>query len=113
MADISTVEEAERRSGWRTIRKVAPYLWPADKPWVRRRVVLSMIALFVAKLVAVLTPFLVIFDYDAIKTFIEGLVEGADLSEQLSDLAPSAAILTLPGAEVPLPEPGSGFVRHR
>ena len=45
-------------SGWRTIRRVAPYLWPEDKPWVKRRVVLAMLALFVAKLVAVGTPLL-------------------------------------------------------
>ena len=28
------------------------------------------------------------FDYAAIKTFIEGLVEGADLESQLEDLTP-------------------------
>ena len=43
--------------GWRTIQRVAPYLWPQDQPWVKRRVVLAMIALFVAKLIAVGTPF--------------------------------------------------------
>ncbi len=47
----------ERASGWRTIRRVAPYLWPADKPWVRKRVVLALVALVLAKLVAVGTPF--------------------------------------------------------
>ncbi|WP_410482352.1 ABCB family ABC transporter ATP-binding protein/permease [Ovoidimarina sediminis] len=46
-----------RRSGWRTIRKVAPYLWPDAFPWVKRRVVLALVALFVAKLVSVATPF--------------------------------------------------------
>ena len=49
--------EIERRSGWRVIRKVAPYLWPDDQPWVKRRVILAMVALFVSKLVAVATPF--------------------------------------------------------
>ena len=53
-----TLEEAERRSGWRTIRKVAPYLWPADKAWVKRRVVISLAMLVAAKLIAVATPFL-------------------------------------------------------
>jgi ABC-type multidrug transport system fused ATPase/permease subunit len=53
-----TVEEAERRSGWRTIRKVAPYLWPEDKPWVKRRVVMALAFLAVAKLVTIGTPFL-------------------------------------------------------
>ena len=49
--------EQERRSGWRTIRKVAPYLWPDDLPWVRRRVVLALVVLFLAKVIAVGTPF--------------------------------------------------------
>ncbi|MEQ6247625.1 ABC transporter ATP-binding protein/permease [Sulfitobacter sp. HNIBRBA3233] len=40
----------------RVLRKVAPYLWPADKPWIRRRVVWAMVALFVSKLVSVVTP---------------------------------------------------------
>ena len=48
----------ERKSGWMTIRKVAPYLWPADEPWVKRRVVLAMAMLVLAKLIAVYTPIL-------------------------------------------------------
>lgn len=43
---------------WRTIRRVTPYLWPADKPWAKWRVVFALAALFLAKLVAVGTPFL-------------------------------------------------------
>ena len=54
---ISTEQEA-RRSGWRTIRRVAPYLWPDDKPWVRHRVVLALLCLLVSKLVSVFTPWL-------------------------------------------------------
>ncbi|MDJ0639681.1 MAG: ABC transporter ATP-binding protein/permease [Paracoccaceae bacterium] len=49
--------ENERRSGWRTIRKVAPYLWPKDPAWVRWRVVFAMAALLLSKVVAVGTPF--------------------------------------------------------
>ena len=49
---------AERRSGWRTIQKVGPYLWPKDQPWVKRRVVWAMIALLVSKLITVYTPML-------------------------------------------------------
>ena len=52
------VQVEERESGWRVIRKVAPYLWPADKPWVKRRVVLAMLALILSKLVSVYTPIL-------------------------------------------------------
>ncbi len=51
-------EPDERRSGWRTIRKVSPYLWPDDEPWVKRRVVLALTMLVVAKLIAVYTPIL-------------------------------------------------------
>jgi ATP-binding cassette subfamily B protein len=40
------------------VAKVAPYLWPDDKPWVKRRIVLALGLLVVAKLVAVGTPFL-------------------------------------------------------
>lgn len=47
----------ERMSGWRTIKSVAPYLWPADHPWVKARVVLAMIALVLAKVLTVTTPF--------------------------------------------------------
>ncbi len=47
----------DRRRGWRTIRRVAPYLWPKDQPWIKRRVVVAMLLLLVSKLVAVTTPF--------------------------------------------------------
>ncbi|TCL09104.1 ATP-binding cassette subfamily B protein [Shimia isoporae] len=61
MGHTATEEELarnEQRSGWRTIRKVAPYLWPEDKAWVKYRVVLAMLALLASKLVAVYTPML-------------------------------------------------------
>lgn len=48
----------ERTSGWRTIRRVAPYLWPPGEGWVKRRVVAALGLLFVAKLIAVGTPLL-------------------------------------------------------
>ncbi|QIE44956.1 ABC transporter ATP-binding protein/permease [Pseudohalocynthiibacter aestuariivivens] len=43
--------------GWSTIRRVVPYLWPEDQPWVKRRVILALVVLLLAKLVAVGTPF--------------------------------------------------------
>ncbi len=49
--------ETARKSGWRTIRRVAPYLWPEGQAWVKWRVVLALAALFLAKVVAVGTPF--------------------------------------------------------
>ncbi|MDU9003609.1 ABCB family ABC transporter ATP-binding protein/permease [Sedimentitalea todarodis] len=47
-----------RFSGLRTIRRVAPYLWPDDQSWVKRRVVLSLVILVLSKLIAVYTPIL-------------------------------------------------------
>ncbi|NSX56360.1 ABC transporter ATP-binding protein/permease [Sulfitobacter sp. 1151] len=47
----------EKRSGWRTIRKVAPYLWPQDVAWVKWRVVFALATLVFAKVIAVSTPF--------------------------------------------------------
>ncbi|MBV1868630.1 MAG: ABC transporter ATP-binding protein/permease [Marinosulfonomonas sp.] len=61
--------------GWRTLRRVVPYLWPKDQAWVRRRVVFSMIALFVAKLVSVGTPFF----YKAAVDILSGDATGAQL----------------------------------
>jgi len=52
----AAMAEEERQSGFLVLRKVAPYLWPANMPWVRRRVLLAMIALFVSKLISVATP---------------------------------------------------------
>ena len=49
-------EADERRSGWRTIRKVSPYLWPEDMPWAKRRVVLALLMLLFSKIIAVGTP---------------------------------------------------------
>jgi ATP-binding cassette, subfamily B, heavy metal transporter len=43
-------------TGWQTIRRVLPYLWPPGEPWVKRRVVLSLMLLVMAKLVSVTTP---------------------------------------------------------
>ena len=56
MNDKASAAEA-RASGWRTIRRVAPYLWPQGQAWVKHRVVWALVALFVSKLVAVGTPF--------------------------------------------------------
>ncbi len=56
--DMDDDPRDERRSGWRTIRRVAPYLWPQEHPWVKRRVLLAMLALVASKLIAVGTPVL-------------------------------------------------------
>ncbi len=72
----------ERRSGLRTIRKVGPYLWPDEKPWVKRRVVIALVCLVLAKLVNMLAPLLFGKAVDA-------------LSGQASDLVLGGVALTL------------------
>ncbi|WP_311201857.1 ABCB family ABC transporter ATP-binding protein/permease [Sedimentimonas flavescens] len=52
------VSANERARGWRTIRAVAPYLWPDAHPWVKKRVLIAMSLLVMAKVIAVATPFL-------------------------------------------------------
>jgi ATP-binding cassette subfamily B protein len=43
-------------NGWRTVRRVAPYLWPADRLDIKTRVVVAMMFLVLAKVVTVVTP---------------------------------------------------------
>lgn len=50
------IEQEERASGWRTIKRVLPALWPEGETWVKRRVVIAMVALLLSKFVAVYTP---------------------------------------------------------
>ncbi|OAN75229.1 metal ABC transporter permease [Sulfitobacter sp. EhC04] len=56
LTDEELADQAERQSAMRVLRKVAPYLWPRDMPWVKHRVVWAMVALVVSKLISVATP---------------------------------------------------------
>jgi ATP-binding cassette subfamily B protein len=64
MTDISAQDE--RRSGGRTIRKVAPYLWPPGETGVKVRVVAALVLLLLAKLVAVVIPLIYKYAVDAL-----------------------------------------------
>ena len=57
--DSVTSAEAETpsTSGLETIRRVTPYLWPKGEGWVKRRVVLALSMLVLAKVISVSTPF--------------------------------------------------------
>ncbi len=57
MSDTAQISDAHIRSGLRTIRRVAPYLWPRGQIWLKSRVILALLALLLSKLVAVGTPF--------------------------------------------------------
>jgi len=70
MAGWVTASEDEIKrqqgSGMRTIRKIAPYLWPEGQFWVKWRVVVAMAFLLLAKVVAAVTPFLFGLSVDAL-----------------------------------------------
>ncbi len=51
-------------SGWHTLRRVVPYLWPDGQAWVKRRVVAALGFLLLAKFVSVTTPWLYKFAVD-------------------------------------------------
>jgi ATP-binding cassette, subfamily B, heavy metal transporter len=51
-----------------TLRRVLPYLWPEGQTWVKRRVVLALVMLMLAKIVSVSTPFLYKQAVDALAT---------------------------------------------
>jgi len=46
----------QKIQGWNVIRRVVPYLWPAENTAVKVRVVASMVALFLSQIIAVVTP---------------------------------------------------------
>ena len=48
----------ERRSGMRTIMRVAPYLWPKDRMDIRLRVFGSLVFLILSKVLSIYSPFL-------------------------------------------------------
>jgi ATP-binding cassette, subfamily B, heavy metal transporter len=54
----SADQHAPTASGWQTIARVLPYLWPVGQGWAKRRVVAALLLLLMAKLVAVTTPYL-------------------------------------------------------
>lgn len=55
LPDLPKVDE--QRSSMSIIRKVVPYLWPADQNWIKVRVVVAIAMLLLAKVASVSTPF--------------------------------------------------------
>ena len=63
---MAYIEEDDTYSGWQTIKRVSPYLWPKNRFWLRVRVVLAMLSLVLAKVTTALTPLLFIAAVDAL-----------------------------------------------
>ena len=78
MTDTSLPDETSAASGWRTIRKVAPYLWPEDNQSARIRVVAAMTALVLANRVV-----------DMDQRFVELREEMSSMRETINSLQTS------------------------
>ncbi len=48
---------ADRGQTFRAIRALWPYMWPSDRPDLKRRVVIAVLALVLGKVITVLTPY--------------------------------------------------------
>ena len=71
-------EYLERKSGMRTIIRVAPYLWPKGQPEIKYRVIFSMLALILSKVIAVYTPLIYRDSVNALSNQgVDGLLLGA------------------------------------
>ena len=80
------VENKQSYSSWLTIKKVAPYLWPDQQSWVKRRVTLALVFLMLAKIVAVSTPFL-------FKAVVDGLASNGKSTDALMLLLGASGIV--------------------
>ncbi|MFZ8868084.1 MAG: ABCB family ABC transporter ATP-binding protein/permease [Paracoccaceae bacterium] len=60
------LNQDEKRSALRTIRRVGPYLWPQDNSAVKTRLIVSILLLVLAKLVSAGTPFLYGYTVDSL-----------------------------------------------
>lgn len=69
MSTAKSAAAEARTSGWRTLRRTAPYLWPRNRPGMRIRVVLAMSTLLVAELITLGIPFIY-------KSAVDSLVAG-------------------------------------
>ena len=58
----------EPLDGWRTVRRFVPYLWPADRPALKRRIVGAMAFVLLAKATALALPYVYKRAVDAMTT---------------------------------------------
>jgi ATP-binding cassette, subfamily B, heavy metal transporter len=55
--DTATGDPDARHDGWNTLRRFLPYLWPADNPGLRRRIIVATLLIVVAKATTLVLPF--------------------------------------------------------
>ena len=55
--DTADEKTISREEGWRTLRRFLPYLWPAEQPALKLRIVIAMLLVLAAKAVTLSLPF--------------------------------------------------------
>ena len=61
-------QDRDPLDGWRTLRRFIPYLWPADRPALKRRIVGAMVFVLFAKATALALPYVYKRAIDAMTT---------------------------------------------
>ena len=56
-----------QKNGWRAVRALGPYIWPAGHPGLKRRVLISVALLVLAKVVTLTVPFMYAWTVDALQ----------------------------------------------
>ena len=65
-------DTAAQPSGWQTMARLLPYLWPRGQTWVKRRVAAALLLLLAAKAVSIVTPWIYKLAVDALSPRAEG-----------------------------------------
>ena len=55
--DPSQLPFSVDHAGWHTVRRFLPYLWPRDRPELRRRIAGAIVFVVLAKIVVLVLPF--------------------------------------------------------
>ncbi len=97
-SDLSPATPPGPRSQWQTLKDLLPHLWPADRPDLRRRVVLAMACLFAAKGAIVVVPLFYKQAVDALTLTDEAARSAADLPPEVT--VPVFVILAYGAARV-------------
>ncbi len=85
---ITSTKQVNRDQAMRVVRKVVPYLWPADNSSIKMRVVVAMVMLVLARAISVITPFFY-------KAAVDGLAPGAGEPSTVFMLTAGAVGLTI------------------
>src|SRR6187200_2648108 len=82
-----------RTGHFAVLRELLPYVWPADRPDLRRRVVFALLALVAAKAITLAVP----IAYKQVVDWLTGHASGAGVAHvPATGLAPPPPMLTIP-----------------